>query len=238
MTSFQADLPKNAQTQVQQDSGRQHASATARNRQPILEVLRKILPQESEEAHTVLEIASGTGEHAIYFASQLRHLYWLPSEPQAEGRVSIQAWAEAESTQNLLLPPLNLNVSQQPWPNELSEVSDRLNHLNAPIAAIVNINMIHISPWQACQHLMAGAQRTLPYGGVLYLYGPFKRDGEHTAPSNEAFDRLLRSRDSRWGIRDLQDVIAVAEQQELELSEVIEMPANNLSVVFRRLSDC
>lgn len=221
---------------------RQYAPATERNRQPILAVLKQVLPPLIAPSHsplttgTVLEISSGTGEHAVYFAPFFNHLYWLPSEPQATGRASIQAWGEAMSTKNLLLPPLNLDVSVQPWPVEKTPVQSQLAELNAPVCAIVNINMIHISPWEMCEHLMAGAQRILPVGGVLYLYGPYKREGKQTSPSNEAFDEMLRSRDSRWGIRDLEAVVAVAEQHDLQLSQVIEMPANNLSVVFTRVS--
>lgn len=220
---------------------RQYAPATERNRQPILAVLKQVLPKSSDTAGDadnmvgiVLEISSGTGEHATYFAPRLSHLYWLPSEPQAAGRDSIQAWGEALPSRNLLLPPLDLDVSAHPWSVEEAAVQARLTVLDAPICAIVNINMIHIAPWEMCGHLMAGAQRVLPPGGVLYLYGPYKRDGRHTAPSNEAFDRTLRDRNPLWGIRDLETVVDTAKEHELQLSEVIEMPANNLSVVFTR----
>ncbi|MFK8184691.1 MAG: DUF938 domain-containing protein [Phormidesmis sp.] len=212
-----------------QNDLRQYAPATERNRQPILEVLQQVLPQKTG---TVLEVSSGTGEHAVYFAPRLSHLYWLPSEPQATGRASIQAWGKAMLAENLCLPPLALDVSVQPWPVETSPVQLQLAQLSAPICAIVNINMIHISPWEMCEHLMAGAHRILPVGGVLYLYGPYKREGKQTAPSNETFDHMLRSRDPSWGIRDLEAVIEVAERHNLRLSKVIEMPANNLSVVF------
>ncbi|MEM6450249.1 MAG: DUF938 domain-containing protein [Cyanobacteria bacterium P01_D01_bin.105] len=218
-----------------QNDLRQYAPATERNRQPILEVLKQVLPQEAvSNAGTVLEISSGTGEHATYFASNLSHLYWLPSEPQASGRASIQAWGKAMPADNLLLPPLALDVSRQPWPVESSTVQSRLNELGAPICAIVNINMIHIAPWEMCEHLMAGAARILLKGGVLYLYGPYKQGGQQTAPSNEAFDQMLRSRDPSWGIRDLEAVVETAEQCGLSLSNVIEMPANNFSVIFTR----
>ncbi|MEL6813892.1 MAG: DUF938 domain-containing protein [Cyanobacteria bacterium J06598_3] len=222
---------------------RQYAPATERNRLPILEVLQRVLPHGTKPSSTtpsihhqgglnpsgtVLEIASGTGEHITFFASQLTHLQWIATEPQALGRKSIQAWVEALSVENVRLPPLSLDVSCEPWPVEVNFP------LVAPITAIININMIHISPWAMCTHLMAGAQRILPTGGVLYLYGPFQRDGIAFAPSNEAFDRMLRDRDSRWGIRNLAAVQAIAQQHSLQLTEVIEMPANNLSVVFTR----
>jgi len=218
-----------------QEDLRQYAPATERNRQPILEVLERILPQASSSGGgTVLEISSGTGEHAVYFASNLSHMYWLPSEPQATGRDSIQAWGEAMPTDNLLLPPLDIDVSKQPWPAEEDTVQSRLAALNAPICAIANINMIHIAPWEMCAYLMAGAQRILPPKGILYLYGPYKRNGQQTSSSNETFDQMLKGRDSRWGIRDLEAVVETAEQHELRLSEVVEMPANNLSVIFTR----
>ncbi len=203
---------------------RRYAPATERNRQPILGVLERVLPG----AGTVLEIASGTGEHATFFAPKLAHLHWLPTEPDAESRASVAAWVQALPAKNLL-PPLALDVSRQPWPVEAADFA-----LTEPITAIVNINMLHISAWEMCEHLMAGAQRILPTGGVLYLYGPFKRDGQQTAPSNGAFDLMLRDRNSKWGIRDLEAVSAIAQQHFLSLIEVVPMPANNFSVVFRR----
>ncbi len=207
-------------------TARQHAPATARNRQPILDVLQKVLPPSG----TVLEISSGTGEHITFFAPELKHLQWLPSEPQAIARQSIQAWAEDLPSNNLILPPLDLDVSVQPWPVEAPSYKAQLAE---PITAIVNINMIHISPWEMCTHLMAGAERILPEGGVLYLYGPYQREGKQTAPSNEAFDMMLRDRNSSWGIRDLEAVVAIAQAHNLTLIEVITMPANNFSVVFQ-----
>ena len=216
-----------------QSDPRQYSSATERNRQPILEVLKQVLPSKEDAVGTVLEIASGTGQHAVYFAPRLSHLYWLPSEPQAAGRASIQAWRETIPAKNLL-PPLNLDVSLQQWPVEEDPIQTQLAQLNSPICAVVNINMIHIAPWKMCEHLMAGAQRVLPKEGVLYLYGPYKRSGEQIALSNEAFDQMLRDRDASWGIRDLEAVIEVAKQHKLQLSTVVEMPANNLSVVFTR----
>lgn len=132
-------------------------------------------------------------------------------------------------TQNLRLPPLDLDVSRSPWP-----VERLIPGLRQPITAIVNINMIHISAWDMCQHLMAGAERILPSEGVLYLYGPFKREGVHTSPSNEAFDQMLRERNPAWGIRDLAAVSEIARQHSLQLENVVAMPANNFSVTFRR----
>ena len=202
---------------------RQYAPATERNRQPILEVLRQVLPRSG----TVLEIASGTGEHAAFLASNLEHLYWLPTEREALLRSSIQAWGEFMGVKNLVLPPLSLDVGDRPWPVESNSFAP------APITAIVNINMIHISAWEMCEHLLAGAQRVLPAGGLLYLYGPFKQGGKHTADSNEAFDRMLRDRNPHWGVRDLESVVQLAEKYGLQFDCTFEMPANNLSVVFR-----
>jgi hypothetical protein len=200
---------------------RQYAPATDRNRQPILEVLQQVLPANG----TVLEISSGTGEHAIFFAPQLAPRQWLPSDPSPEARASISAWQQHHPSENLH-PPIALDASAEQWPIEAGE--------DLGIRAIVNINMIHIAPWSACQGLMAGAGRILPSGGILYLYGPYKRNGHHTAPSNAAFDESLRSRNSAWGVRDLEAVTEEAKTQGLILDKIVEMPANNLSVIFRK----
>ena len=199
---------------------KRYAVATQRNREPILKVLQKVLPSEGN----ILEIASGTGEHAVFFASQLQGCQWYPSDRDSSLRDSIVAWSKECPTDNLH-PPLDINASSEPWSIETAAIS---------IDAIVNINMIHIAPFSACEGLMAGAGRILPLGGILYLYGPYKREGKHTSVSNEAFDKSLRDRDSRWGVRQLEDVIAVAQKANLTLQEVIAMPANNLSVIFSK----
>ncbi|WP_414752271.1 class I SAM-dependent methyltransferase [Anabaena sp. CCY 9910] len=203
---------------------RKYAPATQRNREPILEVLLQVLPASG----TILEIASGTGEHAIFFAPRLQPRKWLPSDPNPELRASITAWMAQFPSDNLY-PPVELDASQPIWSVERDAILQ-----DDPIAAIVNINMIHISPWSACLGLLAGAGRILPPGGILYLYGPYKQGGEHTAPSNAAFDESLRSQNPEWGVRNLEDVIAAAKQQNLQLHKTYQMPANNLSVVFRR----
>ncbi|MBW4555278.1 MAG: DUF938 domain-containing protein [Trichormus sp. ATA11-4-KO1] len=200
---------------------RQFAPATQRNREPILEVLLQVLPKNG----TILEVASGTGEHAVFFAPRLSPLQWLPSDQNPQLRASIIAWAEQCPSDNLY-PPLELDASTPVWPVE-EDAS-----LYSPIVAIVNINMIHISPWSACLGLMAGAGRILPPGGILYLYGPFKQNGEHTAPSNIAFDQSSRAKNPEWGVRNLEDVVAAASAQNLKLKATYQMPANNLSVVF------
>ncbi|NJL98840.1 MAG: DUF938 domain-containing protein [Synechococcaceae cyanobacterium RM1_1_27] len=205
---------------------RQHAPATERNRDPILKVLQSLLPPTG----TVLEIASGTGEHGVYFAPRLQPRRWLPTDVSPIACASIAAWREQVRPQGLSAP-LTLDVRDPVWPVELSVQSEE--NL-ADITAIVAINMIHIAPWAAGLGLLAGAERVLPTGGMLYLYGPFQRQGSHTAPSNAAFDASLQAQDPEWGVRHLEDVVAAAAAHQLHLSSVVEMPANNLSVVFRR----
>ncbi len=198
---------------------RQSSPATARNRGPILEVLRRVLPANAR----VLELASGAGEHAVYFARALPGVRWQPSDPDPNARASIAAWVAAEGLDNVA-PPLAIDVSADNWGVEDS----------APFDALVAINMIHISPWQATLGLLAGAARLLCVGGVLYTYGPYMRDGRHTAPSNESFDASLKSRNPQWGVRDVTDIEREAARQGLTLHEIVDMPANNLSLVFRR----
>ncbi|MGK7911213.1 MAG: DUF938 domain-containing protein [Synechococcus sp.] len=209
---------------------RKYAPATQRNRDPILVVLQQILPASG----TVLEVASGTGEHAVYFSRHLPQLTWLPSDPNPIARASIAAW-RARSGIAMLHPAIELDASQNRWPVELSGTELEPLVLPTPISAIVNINMIHISPWSACLGLLAGAGRILPEGGVLYLYGPYQRNGQHTAPSNAAFDLSLRSQNPAWGVRHLEDVVKAATAEGLSLLKTVEMPANNLSVVFHKL---
>jgi hypothetical protein len=199
---------------------RQYAPATLRNREPILKILSEILPTKT----SILEIASGTGEHAIFFASELKLCRWIPSDVNFLARESIVAWKNACLVDNLELPLL-IDVTQNNWQQQLR---------NREINAIVNINMIHIAPWQACLGLIQGAGEILPSGGILYFYGPYKRNGEHTAPSNASFDHSLRDRNPLWGVRDLEVVVETAAAQNLKLQQVIEMPANNLSVIFSR----
>ncbi len=212
------------------EDARKYAPATERNRVPILEVLQRVLPPTG----TILEIASGTGQHAIFFAPQLTPRKWLPTEPDPILRASIKAWSQHYPSDNLY-PPLDLNVCSPIWSVESGELSEGLNHTDLeihPISAIVCINMIHIAPWEACLGLMAGAKRLLPTGGILYLYGPYKQGGRHTAPSNADFDQFLRTQNLEWGVRNLDEVVAAA--QSLMLLETIPMPTNNLSVVFQR----
>jgi SAM-dependent methyltransferase len=192
-----------------------HAAATERNRDPILEVLRRVLPATG----LVLEIASGTGQHVAYFASALPALRWQPSDASAAHLDSIRAWSAASGAGNIA-PPLLLDVERPPWPITQAD-------------AILNINMIHIAPWSAAGALFEGAARVLAPSGVLLLYGPFKRDGVHTAESNQRFDERLRGEDPRWGVRDLGDVEQLASTAGFHLTEVVPMPANNLSLIFQ-----
>ncbi len=188
----------------------------ARNREPILAVHKRLLPARA----LVLELASGSGEHAAFFAKALPGVSWLPSDIDAKALASIAAFRAEAALANLLAPVL-LDATSEPWPVK------RVN-------AIICCNMIHISPWAACEGLIAGAGRTLQAGGFLFLYGPFKIDGHHTARSNQEFDAWLRGQNPEWGIRDIGDVRALAAQHGLTLAETVPMPANNLSVVFRR----
>jgi cyclopropane fatty-acyl-phospholipid synthase-like methyltransferase len=195
---------------------RRSAPAALRNRDPILAVLREVLPAHG----LVLEIASGTGEHVVHFARHLPNLVFQPSDPDAGARASVTAWI-AESGLANVRAPLMLDAASPPWPVTAAD-------------AIVCINMIHISPWRSTEGLFAGAAAVLPAGAPLALYGPYRRHGVPTAPSNEEFDISLRARDPAWGLRQLDDVAALAEQSGFALDRVVEMPANNLTVVFRK----
>ncbi len=196
--------------------GRWVAKPAERNRGAILEVLQRVVPPRA----VVLEIASGTGQHAVHFARAMPSWSWQPSDPDPDLRASIAQWSRVEGLANVAAP-LALDVHEQPWPVERAD-------------AVVCINMIHVAPWSATPALCSGAAAVLPAGGVLILYGPYRRGGRHTAPSNESFDADLRARDPRWGVRDLEQVAAEAARAGLDLEQTVEMPANNLSVVFRR----
>ncbi|NER51686.1 MAG: DUF938 domain-containing protein, partial [Symploca sp. SIO1A3] len=171
-----------------------------------------------------------------FFAPRMGDRKWLPSEPNPLLLASIEAWQTYQPVDNLY-PPLELDVCDSVWPVETRVSPTWLQSFDFetfPLAAMVNINMIHIAPWLTCLGIMAGASRILPSGGILYMYGPFKQDGKHTAPSNAAFDATLRSQNPQWGVRDLNDVVEVAKARALSLLTTYQMPANNLSVVFQR----
>lgn len=193
--------------------------AAARNRAPILAVLKAHLPARGR----VLEIAAGSGEHAAAFAEALPDLAWTPSDPSAEARSSIAAWAGAARLRNLAAP-LALDVTDEAdWPE-------------GPFAAVVCINMIHISPWAATEGLMRLAGRVLPVGGLLATYGPYRESDVPLAPSNAAFDQSLKARDPAWGLRDRDAVAEAAMAEGLALTRRVEMPANNLMLLFRRVA--
>ena len=198
------------------DDPRRSAPHVARNAVPIAEMLRTILPPRG----FVLEVASGTGEHILHFARAFPLLLWQPTDPDPAALRSIAAWrAEAELAN--LLPPIALDVRAASWPV-------------AEADAMLAINMVHISPWAATLGLLDGAGRLLPAGAPLYLYGAYRQAGVATTPSNEAFDAWLKAQNAEWGVRRLEDVVAAAETHGLDLDSVVPMPANNLSVVFRK----
>lgn len=194
---------------------RLYAPAALRNREPIRDILRACLPG----AGTVLEIASGTGEHAAYLAEQFPALTFQPSDLDAAALASIAAWRQSIAAPNLL-PPLALDVRQLPWPITAA-------------AAVLCLNMLHISPWAAGLALFEGAAALLPPGGLLYLYGPYRR-GAETEPSNLAFDAQLKARNPDWGLRELDAVLATAEAHGFACEAVHPMPANNRSLILRR----
>ena len=195
---------------------RMYSAACERNREPILAVLKEELPERG----LVLEVASGTGMHAVWFAPRLPGVTWQPSDADDAALASIAAWREAEPAENLL-PPVRVDVLAPAWP--VTEAD-----------AVFNANMIHISPWSCTLALLSGASRILSPGAPLILYGPYRIGGRHTAPSNERFDESLRARDPRWGVRDLDVVAKVAADEGFTFERMVPMPANNLTVVLRR----
>ena len=196
---------------------RRSAPHVARNAAPIVDVLRGVLPEDG----LVLEVASGTGEHALHFARAFPRLQWQPSDPDPAALRSIEAWRASGAPANLRAP-VALDAAAETWPLAAAD-------------AMLCINMVHISPWAATEGLMRGAGRLLEPGAPLYLYGAYRRAEVPTAPSNEAFDAWLRAQNEQWGVRRLEDVAAVAAAQGLRLDAVVPMPANNLSVIFRKV---
>jgi hypothetical protein len=204
---------------VAEDGGavRRHAPATLRNRDAIAAVLAEALPRRG----TVLEIASGSGEHCAFFATRFPALEWRPSDPDAAALVSIASWCEGLGN---VAAPLRIDAASAGWGVARAD-------------AVLCINMVHISPWAATLGLTAGAARLLPAGGPLILYGPYRRAGVATAPSNEAFDASLKARDPAWGLRDVAEVSAAAARHGLAFERLVEMPANNLMLVYRKAAD-
>ena len=192
---------------------RRHAPATLRNRMAIADVLREHLPRSG----TVLEVASGSGEHVAYFAEEFPALDWQPSDPDADALVSIAAWCDGIVN---VAPPLALDASASDWPIARAD-------------ALLCINMVHISPWNATLGLLTGAARLLAPDAPLILYGPFLQTDVPPAPSNTAFDESLRARDARWGLRQVESIERIAAGHGFARDQLIEMPANNLMLVFR-----
>lgn len=192
------------------------APATQRNRDAIADILRDILPSKGR----ALEIASGTGEHIVHFAQQFPDISWQPSDPDGNALKSIAAWSDESEAENIL-PPIQIDAASAQWGAERPDF-------------ILCINMVHIAPWAAAIGLMAGAAAILPENGLLYLYGPYKEEGVPLAPSNANFDQSLKSRNPDWGLRLLSDMKQLGQQHGLQLKERIEMPANNLSLIFQK----
>jgi len=204
-----------------QSDGRLDAPAFHRNHDAIWQAIEPFLHTKSG---AVLEIGSGTGQHAMTYAARSPQLTWWPSDMTASHLASIAAWRAASGLANLRAPQrIDLMEADWQWPGD-----------GARLAAILCCNVIHISPWRVTENLFAGAGRMLGAGGHLLLYGPYKRDGVHTAPSNEAFDASLRARNPEWGVRDLADVAALAQSHAMRLGKIVEMPANNLVLAFER----
>lgn len=215
------DKPKEIALEARATAGEKLFSpSTARNRDPIRDVFLRNMPHKGK----ILEIGSGTGEHAVHLAGALPEAQWFTGDPDPASRGSIAAWIADARLPNLSGPHA-IDVTAADWGVEKE----------APFDGLVSINMIHIAPFAAAEGLFTGAKRLLKAGGRLFLYGPFSRKGVHSAPSNEAFDESLKSRDPRWGVRDLEhEIVPLARKNSLALETVVEMPANNLSVVFRK----
>ena len=192
------------------------APSAERNKGPILDVLKRVLPTRA----FVVEIGSGTGQHAIHFAKAMPTLTWQPTDVDADYRESVQQWTAIEKMENVL-PPIALDVHERPWPV-------------AEADAVVSINMLHVAPRSAARALFEGAADIVRRGGFVLLYGPYTRGGVHTAPSNAQFDASLRAHDPEWGVRDVDDVTSCAERVDFERREIVEMPANNLTLIFER----
>ncbi len=216
------DKPENPGATALESRGnagaRLYSPSAARNRDPIRDAFLKTMPR----AGKILEIGGGTGEHAVYLAAALPDARWFTGDPDPASRASIAAWI-AETNLRNLSGPHAIDVTMARW-----GVEDQ-----APFDGIVSTNMIHIAPFSAAEGLFAGAGRLLAPGGKLFLYGPFSRGGAHSAPSNEAFDASLKARDARWGVRDLElDIAPLAQKNAMHIEAIVEMPANNLSVIF------
>jgi Protein of unknown function (DUF938) len=198
------------------DHARLVSPSAEHNKGPIADALQRVLPGSG----CILEVSSGMGQHVVHFASIMPHLVWQPTECDPECLRSIAAWSAIESLGNVKRP-LALDVHDEVWPVSQAD-------------AAICINMIHIAPSSATGALLGGASRILNSGAVLVLYGPFRRGGQHTSASNEAFDLHLRAQNPGWGVRNLEDVADTAKKEGFDLAVVCPMPANNLTAVFRK----
>jgi hypothetical protein len=196
--------------------GRIFSPSAERNKGPIAEILMRVLPAQGE----VLEVSSGTGQHVLHFAQAMPHIHWRPTERDADSLKSIASWLVLIPAPNVSAP-LRLDVYDTIWPAH-------------DVAAVVCINMIHIAPLSAAEALLRGAGNVIASGGILFLYGPYLRQGRHTSLSNKAFDERLKAGNPRWGVRNLEDVVHLASTVGLELEQTHDMPANNLAIVFRK----
>lgn len=208
------DAPETPANWEADNGARRHAPATERNRDPIAAALEDALPTTGN----VLEIASGTGEHIAYFATRFSALNWQPSDPDPSALASIASWTAGLGN---VATPVAIDATDSGWP------VDRVD-------ALLCVNMVHIAPWEATLGLMSGAAAVLADGAPLILYGPYVRGDVATAPSNLTFDASLKSRDARWGLRSVEDVRAAAAARGLDFERLVEMPANNLVLVFRK----
>ena len=199
---------------------KQSAAAAERNRGPILEVLAPLLPATGR----ILEVASGPGIHMVAFAEARPALHWQPSDPDPAARASIAAWIADAGLANVA-PPLDLDMTRPDWHEQAG---------GGDFDGLVTINLLHVAPWAACEGLMAGAARLLKPGAFLFVYSPFMRDGQHNSEGNRQFDRALRAGDPALGLRDVNDVAACAAHTGLTLEGIVEMPANNRSLIFRK----
>jgi hypothetical protein len=196
--------------------GRLVSPSAERNKGPIAEILMRVLPARGD----VLEVSSGTGQHVLHFARAMPNIRWQPTDRDADCLTSIGSWLAQTPTPNVNAP-LYLDVHDDVWP-----VRD--------VAAVVCLNMIHIAPASATEALLRGAGDIIARGGILFLYGPFRRHGRHTSASNEAFDAMLKAENPDWGVRNVEDVANLAASMGLELEQTDDMPANNLAVIFRK----
>lgn len=202
------------------DAKRRSAPAVARNREPILDVLRRFFPEQGR----VIELASGTGEHAVFFGAHFPRLTWQPSDVDPNNLESIAAWRETSEHGNVLAP-MQLDLLREPTP---------LVHPPAQYDAAFCANLIHIAPWVVCQHLMQFVAAALHTGGRFVMYGPFKLNGQHTAESNVAFEQWLLSQSDEYGVRHFEDVVEQARLNGLVLLERVPMPANNFCLIFEK----